>query len=268
MNSSGLAAAVARETEQPYINVTFALSGKQLPADHGYLLYSAIARATQRGSSPTVREGVIVGEPTSAASAVILPASARGSRPTVSEGVSSGTGVPPVSALHKTDWLAIELISGFPSGRGLIALPERGATLRLRIPADHYRHVLPLAGKRLDIGGHQIRLGLPVARPLELAPSLYARVVTIKKFTEPEPFLEAVNRQLDSLGVKGTAELPRDEQGRYRRRIVTIHGKSVVGFSVAVHDLNEEDSLKIQSFGVGGRRAMGCGIFNPIGSQT
>lgn len=168
----------------PTINVSFALSGKQLPADHGYLVYSAISR-----SSP----------------------------------------------LHGMDWLAIELISGFPSGRGLINLPERDATLRLRIPADHYREVLLLAGKRLDIGGHQIRLGLPVARSLEPASSLYARVVTIKKFTEPEPFVDAVKRKLDSFGVKGRVELPLDERGRYRRRIVTIHGKSVVGFSVAVH---------------------------------
>ena len=165
------------------VSVNFALSGRVLPGDHGYLIYSAISRA--------------------------------------------------FPALHGVDWLAIELISGFPAGQGLIALPDRGATLRLRIPADHYRDVLPLAGKRLDIGGHQIRLGLPVARALEPAPSLYARVVTIKKFTEPAPFLEAVNRQLDLLGVNGRAELPRDEQGRYRRRIVTIHGKSVVGFSVA-----------------------------------
>ncbi len=153
------------------------------------------------------------------------------------------------------------MISGFPSGRGLIALPEREATLRLRIPAEHYRDVLSLAGKRLDIGGHQIRLGLPVARPLEPAPSLYARVVTIKKFTKAEPFIEAVNRKLDSFGVRGRVELPLSEPpaeaggqlglqrepvnakletqnsklaARYRRRIVTIHGKSVVGFSDAL----------------------------------
>jgi len=207
----------------PSVNISFPLQGQQLPADHGYLVYSAISRA--------------------------------------------------FPALHSVDWLGIEFISGFPSGPGLIALPvaqavslrsTNSAAFRLRIPADHYRDVLPLAGKRLDIGGHLIRLGLPVARRLEPAPSLYARVVTIKKFTEPDPFLEAVNRQLDSLDVKGTAELPHDEQGRYRRRIVSIHGKFVVGFSVAVHDLNDEDSLKLQSFGVGGRRAMGCGIFNPI----
>jgi len=205
------------------------LSGNQLPANHGYLLYSAISRLLQ--------------------------------------------------ALHGVDWLAVELISGFPAGQGLIALPDRSATLRLRIPADHYRDVLPLAGKRLDIGGHQIRLGLPVARPLEPAPSLYARVVTIKKFTEPNPFLEAVKRKLDSFSVKGRVELPRDEQGRYRRRIVTIHGKSVVGFSVAVHDLNDEDSLLLQAGAVKvvspddgstnwqsifSRRVMGCGIFNAI----
>lgn len=225
--------ALEQETSQsnqcPSINVSFALSGKQLPADHGYLVYSAISKS--------------------------------------------------FSSLHGIDWLAIELISGFPSGRGLIALSERDATLRLRIPADHYRDVLLLAGKRLDISGHQIRLGLPVARPLEPASSVYARVVTIKKFTEPEPFIDAVKRKLDSFGVKGRVELPRDEQGRHRRRIITIHGKAVVGFSVAVHDLNDEDSLLLQAGAVKvvspddgatqwqsifSRRAMGCGIFNPI----
>ena len=220
---------VSLANQSPCVKVSFALIGKQLPADHGYLVYSAISRST--------------------------------------------------SSLHGIDWLAIELISGFPSGRGLIALSERDATLRLRIPANHYRDVLPLAGKRLDIGGHQLRLGLPVSRPLQPATSLYARVVTIKKFTEPEPFLEAVRRKLDSFGVKGRVELPRDEQGRYRRRIVTIHAKSVVGFSVAVHDLNDEDSLVLQAGAVKlvspddgatqwqsifSRRAMGCGFFNPV----
>ena len=209
----------------PCVNVSFSLTGTVLPADHGYLLYSAISRSC--------------------------------------------------SKLHGADWLGIELVSGFPSGRGLIKLPERDATLRLRIPADHYREVLVLAGKRLDIGGHHIRIGLPVARPIEPAPSLYARVITIKKFTEPEPFLEAINRKLDQFGIKGRAELPRDEQGRYRRRIVTIHGKAVVGFSVAVHELDDEDSLLLQAGGANvsgsvkwqnifSRRAMGCGIFNPI----
>ena len=325
MNAAS-ATASAQIQDEPHVNISFSVQGRQLPADHGYLVYAAISRLTGRGSSPTVREGVeIRGSSPTVREGVEI----RGSSPTVREGVEirgssptvrESSSDPGASRLHKADWLGIELISGFPSGRGLIALPERGATLRLRIPAGHYRDVLPLAGKRLDIGGHQIRLGLPVARPLEPAPSLYARVVTIKKFTEAEPFIEAVKRKLDSFGVQGRVELPRDvpqtaslrsddnsrlelasqyhlrqrvgqagyapevsaSKLRFRRRIVTIHGKSVVGFSVAVHELNDEDSLLLQAGAVKvvspddgttqwqsifSRRAMGCGIFNPIGSK-
>src|SRR5881396_2538139 len=187
--NAAVATGIAHTQAEPYVNISFPIQGHSLPADHGYLLYSAISRIT--GSA---------GVPPAPGYAGILPAR---------------------SPLHKADWLAIELISGFPSGQGLITLPDRGASLRFRIPAEHYRDVLPLVGKRLDVGGHQIRLGLPVARPLEPAPSLYARVVTIKKFTEAEAFIEAVKRKLDSFGVKGRIELPREEQGRYRRRIVT-----------------------------------------------
>jgi CRISPR-associated protein Cas6 len=201
----------------PYVTVHFPVQGRQLPADHGYALYSAITRQ--------------------------LP------------------------ALHGASWLGLELLSGVPWREGIIVLPTRGAHLRLRLPADHYSQVLPLAGRRLDISGHIIRLGIPIARPLQPASSLYARIVTIKKFTDPAPFLDAARRQLDALGINATLELPLDEQGRPRRRIVNIHGKSIVGFSLATHNLSDEDSLRLQSSGIGGRCVMGCGIFNPIANS-
>ena len=198
----------------PHVTVHFPAQGRQLPADHGYALYSAITRQ--------------------------LP------------------------ALHGASWLGLELLSGVPWREGIIVLPTRGAHLRLRIPADRYGHVIPLAGRRLDISGHTLRLGIPSARPLTPAPSLYARIITIKKFTEPEPFLDATRRQFDALGLTATLELPTDEQGRPHRRIITIQGKHVIGFSLAAHNLSDEDSLKLQTHGIGGRRAMGCGHFNPI----
>lgn len=198
----------------PHVAVHFPVQGRQLPADHGYALYSAITRQ--------------------------LP------------------------ALHSAPWLGIELLSGVPWREGIIVLPTRGAHLHLRLPADKFAAVLPLAGKRLDIAGQFIRLGIPSARPFLPSPSLYARCVTIKKFTDPEPFLDAARRQLDALGLTATLELPLDEQGRFRRRIVKIRGKAIVGFSLAAHDLSDEDSLRLQAHGIGGRRAMGCGHFNPI----
>lgn len=202
----------------PCVIVHFPVQGRQLPADHGYALYGAIARQ--------------------------LP------------------------ALHGAAWLGIELLSGVPWREGIIVLPTRGAHLRLRLPADRYGHVLPLAGRRLDISGHTLRLGIPLARPLTPAPSLYARCVTIKKFTEPDTFLDAARRQFDALGINATLELPTDEQSRPRRRVITIQGKRVVGFSLAAHNLSDEDSIKLQSTGIGGRRAMGCGHFNPIAQRV
>jgi CRISPR-associated protein Cas6 len=198
----------------PYVIVNFPVQGRQLPADHGYALYSAITRQ--------------------------LP------------------------VLHGASWLGIELLSGVPWRQGIIVLPTRGASLRLRIPADHYGHVLPLAGRRLDLAGNYIRLGIPSARPLTPASSLYARHVTIKKFADAEPFLDAVRRQLDALGINATLDLPLDEQGRFRRRILTIRDNAIVGFSLVAHNLSDDDSIKLQTHGIGGRRAMGCGHFNPI----
>lgn len=160
-------------------------------------------------------------------------------------------------------WFGIELISGVPFDQGLIALPNRGAHLRLRLPADKFGEVISLAGKQLDIDGHKIRLGIPTARPLLPARALYARIVTFKNSLTLEKFLETANQDLAKKEITAILEIPNETQAR-TRRIITIKGKKIVGFSLIAHGLNDEDSLKLQSTGIGGRRSMGCGIFNPI----
>jgi CRISPR-associated protein Cas6 len=198
----------------PKINVFFPIMGDQLPADHGYLLYSAISQT--------------------------------------------------MCDLHEQKWLGIGLISGVPFDKGVIALPNRGASLQMRLPADKFGEVIPLSGKLLELDGHKIRLGIPLAKPLSPSPSLYARIVTFKNSLDVEKFLETANRDLaEKLGITATLEVPKETRARHRR-IITIKGKKVVGFSLIIHGLSEEDSLKLQSEGLGGRRSMGCGIFNPI----
>jgi CRISPR-associated protein Cas6 len=44
---------------------------------------------------------------------------------------------------------------------------------------------------------------------------------------------------------------------------MTVAGKRVVGYSVRVAGLSAEQSFRLQSAGLGGKRAMGCGIFRP-----
>ncbi len=83
---------------------------------------------------------------------------------------------------------------------------------------------------------------------------------------EPESFLAAARSQLSALGINATLELPHDDEGRPRRRVLMIKDRTIVGFSLAAHDLSDDDSINFQTLGLGGRRAMGCGIFNPIAS--
>src|SRR5262245_66274121 len=87
-------------------------------------------------------------------------------------------------------------------GEGVTHLDQE-ARLKIRIPQDRVPVMLKLAGKRLEVDGHAIQLGAPQIYLLKPATTLYARIVTIKGFTEPETFLDAVCRKLDELGAKG-----------------------------------------------------------------
>lgn len=160
---------------------------------------------------------------------------------------------------HSADWLAIETIPGAARGDGVTQLDPQ-ASLKIRIPQDRVPLMLKLAGKRLEVDGHAIRLGAPRIFLLKPSPQLYARIVTIKGFIEPEPFLDAVCRKLDEMGVKGEPVIG-------PRRVVRVGNHTVVGFALAVHDLSEEGSIILQEQGIGGRRRMGCGIFFPIAAD-
>lgn len=194
--------------------------GDQLPADHGYALYSAISNH--------------------------LP------------------------NIHNSEWskqLSIELISGTPLKNGKILLPKQGGSVSLRLPASCCGEVLALAGKRLPIANDFIRLGIPNLQLIAPSPQLYSRIVIIKHSTEPEIFLKNAESQITKLKIKADLELPLDEQGRYRRRILRIHNKTIVGFSLLASNLSDEDSITLQACGLGGKRHMGCGIFNPVKSN-
>jgi CRISPR-associated protein Cas6 len=162
-------------------------------------------------------------------------------------------------------------ITGSYLGRGEIQLDPRRSRLRLRVAATDIRRVLPLAGKRIRVLGTHILLGAPQVSAPRPAPTLHAHTVTINKATEPEPFLEAVHRQLEQLGIKGRPEIPRQTGGRYvgqpQRTIIRVRDNSIVGYSLLVHDLSAPDSERLLEVGLGGRRRMGAGVFMPVDAE-
>jgi CRISPR-associated protein Cas6 len=158
-------------------------------------------------------------------------------------------------------------ILGVAVSPGKLQLPEH-ARLCLRLPDDAIRHALPLAGKRLDIAGHHIRLGVPTVRTLWTSPQLSSRIVTFKNAETPEQFLKTAREKLSELEVSGEPSLPLHLQGErageVKRRIVRIRGVSIIGYSLLVSELSAEDSLRLQEHGLGGRTHIGCGFFMPV----
>lgn len=180
-----------------------------------------------------------------------------------------------IPEIHGDDEVGLHPISGQLAGDRLLLLTER-SSLTFRISSDRISQILPLAGKEVNVGEHKIRVGVPQTLALVPSARLYSRLVVIKGFMEPEPFLEAVRRQLESLSIKGEPTLVAQphiakanvdkEAGSHSpslRRTLNIRGKEIVGFAVRVEELTAEESIRLQEKGLGGRRRFGCGIFIP-----
>ena len=164
--------------------------------------------------------------------------------------------------LHTLVGLSIQTIAGIPDKQGKIYLTER-SRFRVRLPFEQVPMVYGLAGKTLTIGKHAICLGIPQIYLLQSTSSLKTRIAVIKGYQEPGAFLEAVARQLEKLGIIGKAVIPFSKRREPERKTIKIKQFTVVGFSLKVSHLSDEDSLLLQKVGLGGKQRMGCGVFIP-----
>jgi len=157
--------------------------------------------------------------------------------------------------VHANRAVGIHPIRGPLLGNRLMGLGP-GSRLTVRIPAENIAAFLPLAGKRLEIDGHAMSVGVPTVYALCPAAALRSRLVIIKGFMDADGFLAAAQRQLDQLQARGRLSLG-------VRRTMGIKDKEVVGYAVAVSELTADESLDLQEQGIGGRRRFGCGVFVP-----
>jgi CRISPR-associated protein Cas6 len=180
-----------------------------------------------------------------------------------------------IPELHAHDGVGIHPIFGRLAGDRTLALTEH-SFLTIRLPSEQLAQILPLAGKTIRIGDDSVHIGVPQTRALVPSARLYSHLVIIKGFMEPELFLEAVDRQLQYMEVKGKPSLVMQSHiadsnagklsgthSPYLRRTVKIHDKEIVGFALRVEELTAEESIRLQEKGIGGRRRFGCGIFLP-----
>jgi CRISPR-associated protein Cas6 len=180
--------------------------------------------------------------------------SIRGKTVQVDHGFDLNSGISRLLPLfHEAQDVGLKLIRGNYVGDGLLSL-QPNSRLVFRLRSSGLSPYINLAGNTLDLRGHLIQIGVPNTRGLNPVPELYSHLVTTRNGQDQERFLTEINRQLSEMDVKAEIHLG-------DRKTFTIHDKKVVGYSMQLHGVTEEDSIKIQEQGLGGRRKMGCGFF-------
>ena len=160
---------------------------------------------------------------------------------------------------ERLDWLAAEPNAGVHPIRGARAVAGEihlgtRARLMLRLPRERAEQSFALSGASLDLGG-SVEVGSAHLRPLFAHATLYSQFVTTGA-PEEAGFQSDVSSQLQGAGI-GCKVIC----GKMRR--ARTQGAQIVGFSLMLHELSPEDSLRMQASGLGSARKFGCGIFVP-----
>ena len=124
----------------------------------------------------------------------------------------------------------------------------------LRLPRARAQQSFALSGARFDLG-NEVEVGSAHLRPLFAHGTLYSQFVTTGTPDEAG-FQRDVSTELERAGI-GCKIIC----GRMRR--AQTQGAEIVGFSLMLHDLSPEHSLRMQAAGLGEGRKLGCGLFVP-----
>lgn len=156
---------------------------------------------------------------------------------------------------HEANGVGILPIAGSQIGQRKIQIDAR-SRLTLRISSSDIARWIPLAGKKLEVDGALLQVGVPEVRSLVPTTAIRSRLVTTKNGQDQARFEAEIRRQIEALGVSPEAIV-----SIIKRRTIRIHSKEVVGYEIVIEGLSFDDSLAIQTHGLGGRRHMGCGVF-------
>ena len=161
---------------------------------------------------------------------------------------------------EKLPWLRSDVGSGIHplklvSGPESLALLSQRTRLILRVNANRLVELKTVVGVPLDVAGHALRLGEVHLRALQPLATLYAYRVAASSADESE-FMQAIEAELAGLAIAG-------ERVCGKRQSLRVDGREMTTFSMMLHGLVPEQSLRLQQHGLGPHRLLGCGLFVP-----
>ena len=155
--------------------------------------------------------------------------------------------------LAAEDYAGVHPIRGSRAVAGEIYLGAR-ARLMLRLPRERAEPSFALTGARFDLG-NEVEVGSAHLRPLFAHGTLYSQFVTTGTPDEAG-FQRDVSAELERAGI-----VCKIICGRIRR--AQTQDAEIVGYSLMLHELSPEHSLRMQASGLGAGRKLGCGLFIP-----
>ena len=139
------------------------------------------------------------------------------------------------------------------SGTSELYVGGRGR-LMLRLPRERAGAAYSLSGAQLDLG-EGVQVGAAHVRALFAHGTLYSHFVSTGSGDEAR-FQANVTEELQAAGIECKVVCGKARRARGA-------GGDTQGFSLMLHGLSAEHSLRMQETGLGEGRKLGCGIFVP-----
>ena len=159
----------------------------------------------------------------------------------------------------------IHLIHGAESGNGWIRPQEPDAVLNLsrrtrfmlRLPNNRVDDATPLAGKTLNVGGHELLLSHPQQKSLSPLTTIFSRYIITDNLEDEEAFLNQVALMLKNEGI----QVKKMMSGR--AHVLRMPDELLSTRSLMIDGLEIKESIYLQQHGLGEGRKVGCGLFIP-----
>ena len=133
-------------------------------------------------------------------------------------------------------------------------LLAKRAKLTVRLPPSLAEKLLAISGQTLDINGYSLQIGSGKLREIQAYPTISSYLVAGER--DEVVFTDNIAAHLEQMGIAANLICG---------RAVVLEGENqaIHGFSLVIHNLKPEDSLRLQYTGLGSNRQHGCGVFIP-----
>lgn len=135
---------------------------------------------------------------------------------------------------------------------------SRRTRLVIRVPKHRVDEVQSLQGKTLTVAGYSIQVQKPSVRPLSTLTTIFTRHLASEGgLAGEEEVLHWVAGELQQRGIAAKKMLCGSEHD------IAMPDGPVRVRSLMIADLETDESLRLQKFGLGPYRHLGCGLFIP-----